>query len=112
MWRKAAIQYMLLDDLCSLPAGANDDASTSLRLRKARRRARLVVAIDWLALLVLFLLRSRAEPWLELGPTEESIFTIGVLVVAVHSGFRLAQLDKLRRVTRLIEELNLRAPDS
>lgn len=117
MWRKAAIRSMLLEDLCSLrpAAGVERDESTATALdralQKARRRGVLVVALDWLALAVLFLLRGQDGPWLTLGPTEEAVFTIGVLIVAVHSGFRLAQLQKLRHVSQLIDELDARSPE-
>ena len=108
MWRHAAVKSMLLEELCSLPAlkrAEGDSSERDRRLEKARQRAALVVALDWIALGILFFFRSRG-PWLALGPFEESIFTIGVLAVAIHSGFRLGQLEKLRSVARLLEELD------
>ena len=73
------------------------------------QRAGLVVTLDWLAVIVLFALRSADRPWLPVGASEESIFTLGILVLAVHSGFRLGQLEKLRAVSRLLEDLRERA---
>jgi hypothetical protein len=67
------------------------------------------VGLDWLALLVLFALRTPGQAWLPFGPTEESIFTLGILILAVHSGFRLGQLEKLRAVRRTLNDLEERA---
>lgn len=113
MWRKAAVKTMLLEGLCSLSASHRADDRSSdgdRRLEKARRRAGLVIAFDWIALGILFFFRNRT-PWLSLGPFEDSVFTIGVLAVAVHSGFRLGQLEKLRAVARLVDELNGRSAE-
>jgi hypothetical protein len=74
-------------------------------LLKARRRALAVVMLDWAAILVLLLVRNWDRIFLVFGPSEEAVFTLGVLAVAVHSGFRLGQWEKYRRVTLLVEEL-------
>lgn len=73
-------------------------------LTKARRRALLVALLDGVALVVLFAFRDAGRAIL---PTqgEEMVFTLGVLVVAIHLGFRLAQHLQLRTVERLFEEL-------
>lgn len=74
-------------------------------LEKAERRALFVVGLDWLALLALFLLRDPAAPFLPMGPTVETVFTLGVIAVAIHSGFRLGQLEKYRAVRRAWDDL-------
>lgn len=75
-------------------------------LQQAERRAKLVVALDWLALAVLFVFRDTAAPFLPFDGTIETVFTLGVLAVAVHSGFRLGQLEKYRAVLRVHEEIS------
>ena len=48
-----------------------------------------------------------------IGPTEDSIFAIGLLAIAAHSGFRLGQLEKLNAVERAVDELDARStPDN
>lgn len=69
-------------------------------LEKAERRALVAVGVDWLALVVLFLFRDPAAPFLPVGPSIETVFTLGVIAVAVHSGFRLGQLEKIRAARR------------
>jgi hypothetical protein len=115
MWRESAIRSLLLEEICGLPriepspSDDRDDSESGLMLHKARLRAALVIAVDWAALLVLFVLRTPDRPWLPIGPTEESVFTFGILALAVHSGFRLGQLEKLRSVGRLLEDLKERS---
>lgn len=102
MWRTQAIIDLLLGDLGGLPEGDTE------ALARARRKGAWVVGFDWLAIFVLIALESRdASPFI-LGATEQTLFTIGVLVVAVHSGYRLAQLHKLRAIARLVSELDER----
>jgi len=114
MWREAAVRSLLLEGICNLPetgevgSDSPPEPDADQRLHKARRRAALVIAVDWAALLVLFLLRGSNRAWLPLGPTEESIFTLSILAISVHSGFRLGQLEKLRSVTRVLEDLRER----
>lgn|GEM_PF-1435636 len=74
-------------------------------LTQAERRAKLIIALDWIALVVLFVFRDTASPFLPMDATIETIFTLGILAVAVHSGFRLGQLEKYRAVIRVHEEL-------
>jgi hypothetical protein len=74
-------------------------------VRQAARRALLVVAIDALALALLFLLRDRGRAFLALERSPDTVFTIGVLVVAAHLGFRLAQYLQLQRIERALDEL-------
>ena len=82
-------------------------------LERARRRARAVVAIDWVAIVVLVVARARGGQLMAIGPTEDSIFAIGLLAIAAHSGFRLGQLEKLNAVERAVDELDARStPDN
>lgn len=76
-------------------------------LDRARRRALVVAVLDAAAIAVLLLLRQ-SDRFLVLGRNEETIFTVGVLVIAVHLGFRLAQAMTLGTVRRLHEELSER----
>lgn len=132
MLRKRAIRSLLIEDVAGLhlpepdeaegpPADGGDHAGAeagpteethALReeeqeqaLRDAERKAKLVVALDWTALAVLFVLRDTGEAFLPFGPTTDTIFTLGVMAVAIHSGFRLGQLEKLRAVARMYERL-------
>jgi hypothetical protein len=112
MLRKRAIRSLLVEGVAGLrlatPAG--EAAERALRdeheaLERAERKALLMVGFGWLALVALFLLRDRAEPFLPMGATVDTVFTLGVLVVAIHSGFRLGQLEKYRAVRRVWDEL-------
>lgn len=102
MWRTKAILDLLIGDLGGLREGNAED------LARARRKATWVVAFDWLAILVLVGLHGRGESQLSLGATEQTLFTVGILAVAVHSGYRLAQVHKLRAIERLVAELEER----
>lgn len=125
MLRKRAIRSLLVEEVAGLRAatlprgdGGEEDAPLPPAetieetrrvqheaLEQAERRALLVVGLDWLALVALFLLRDPAVPFLPAGPTVETVFTLGVLAVAVHSGFRLGQLEKYRAVRRAWDDL-------
>jgi hypothetical protein len=109
MLRPRAVRALLLDVAAlrqqGREAGAAGDDVDEAALRQAARRALLVAAIDALAIVLLFLLRDRSRPFLGLDRSPESVFTIGVLVVAVHLGFRLAQYLQLQRVRRALEAL-------
>lgn len=116
MWRTRAVIAMLVEDVAGLPrlpSAAEVDAESEVPpeiepLERAMRRARLVVVVDCLALLVLFVFRDPSRPFLPFEPTIETVFTLGVLAVAAHAGFRLAQLQQLRSVQRLCTELRER----
>jgi len=102
MWQSKAVVSLLLEEIGSLPDG------NLAALAAARRRATFVVALEWLAIVVLIVLQDRGVSMLTLGATEQTVFTVGILVVAVHSGFRLGQLDKLRALERLVAEISAR----
>jgi hypothetical protein len=101
MWRTQAVRSMLLEDIGGLPP---DDPEA---LTRARRRALVMVALDWAAILVLVLLHDGVGSQLAIAG-EQTLFTLGILAVATHSGFRLAQLHKLRAIARVCEELEER----
>lgn len=81
-------------------------------LAKAARRALMVAVLDLVAVAVLFALRDPARSFLDPGPTEEGAFTVGVLLVVAHAGFRFAQYRQLKTVERLHEELGEREAGS
>ena len=105
MWRTQAILDLLLGDLAGLHEG------DSVALTRARRRGTLIVALDWLAIVVLVVFQDRGESHLSLGPGEQTLFTLGILVVAAHSGYRLAQVHKLRTIERIARDLEERRSD-
>ena len=124
MWRTRAIVSTLLEDVAALRISrtgdrgedsvpATEQVSLGLELLdRARKRARLVVAFDWIALLLLFIFRDQGRPFLPMGSSVEVVFTLGVLAVAVHSGFRLGQLEKLGSVERVCREILERDPEA
>ncbi len=117
MWRERAVRSILVEDVAGLrprapaaqgdpdPGNADSAAAGERALAKAVRRSVIVVALDWIAIAILFVVRDLDFRFLDLGPTEDAIFTLGVLAVAAHSGFRLGQLEKLRAVARACREL-------
>ena len=115
MFRTQAVRQLLLEDIAGIPQGTHanrgDPSPTALddsctRLERVRRRAMLVVAMDWIALLVLVFVRARSAQVLDIGPNEDSIFSLGLLAIAAHSGFRLGQLEKLHAVRRALDTLS------
>lgn len=113
MWRTRAVISMLVEDIAglSLPSDRDEesvpdeDRPELEPLAKAIRRARLVIALDWVAILVLFIFRDPTRPFLPGGQSIETVFTLGVLAVAAHSGYRWAQLHRFQAVQRLSSEL-------
>ena len=121
MLRIKAVRSLLLD-LAGLreveDAGpeADDDRTLSERdedravaqrdeLDRARKKAVGAVLIDTAAIVALFLVRDRSREFLPTGRDIGTVFTIGILVVAVHLGFRLAHAMWLRSVERVWDEL-------
>lgn len=110
MWRTRAVIALLIEDVAGLSLhtpGDTEDEETEA-FAGAIRRARLVVAVDCLAILILFLFRDSSQPFLPFNQTIETVFTFGVLAVAAHAGFRWAQLERLRTVQRLCHDLRQR----
>ena len=112
MWRTRAVLSLLHEEVAGLPRDESDTAADRAEaMARARRRAGIVVALDWAAIVVLVVFGELAVAGLSFGPSEQTIFTLTILAVAVHSGFRLGQLDKLRAVDRAAERLVERDPD-
>lgn len=112
MWRTRAVLSLLYEEVAGLPRGEPESpAERRESLRRARRRAGTVVALDWAAIVTLVVLGERAPAILTFGPTQQVVFTLAILAVAVHSGFRLGQLEKLRAVAKAGERLSGRDPD-
>jgi len=80
-------------------------ADESREIASARKRAIVIVVLDAVALAALLALRDPARGLLVLSRSEEALFTIGVLIVAAHLGFRLAQLYVLRNLERAWEDV-------
>lgn len=113
MWRTRAVLSLLYEDVAGLPR--EEEATAERRaetMSRARRRALIAVAIDWAAIVVLVLVGDGTAPMLTLGPAERAVFTVAILVVAVHSGFRLGQIEKLRAVARAGDRLAASDPES
>lgn len=111
MWRTRAVLSLLYEEVAGLATGAGEPEEQVRLLRRARRRAWIVVALDWLAIVTLVLLGERGALPLRLGPDETTVFTLAILAVAVHSGFRLGQLDKLLTVAHAARRLLASDPD-
>ncbi len=112
MWRTRAVLSLLHEEIAGLPYDAQETPERRAEImRRARRRALIVIALDWAAILVLVLFGDRALPTLTFGAGERTVFTLAILAVATHSGFRLGQLEKLRAVARAGDRLVGRDPD-
>jgi len=138
MWRTRAVRRLLIEDVAGIrippPAeegpeaegegevgpsaeGPGEPPSSPLAeaeeaLARARRRAAAVAVLDGIAILVLIFLGAAEGNPLNLGHTEQSIFTLAILGVAVHAGFRLGQLEKYNAVARASAELASRDPEA
>ena len=105
MLRVEAVRSMLFDGVAGLRLEPRAGDTPEVGLARARRRAIAVAAIDWVAILALFLLRDSGADFLAPGSTERGLFTLGILAVATHSGFRLGQLEKYAAVARTLDQL-------
>ena len=113
MWRTRAVLSLLYEEIAGLPHDEVDEAEErGEAMRRARRRAGTVVVLDWAAIVILVVLGERTPALLTFGPTQQTVFSLAILAVAVHSGFRLGQLEKLRSVARAGERLAGRDPES
>ncbi len=101
MLRPAAIRA-LLEDVAGLRRDAERDLDE--RLDRAARRARGVVALSWSALAGLVLMRQIDGRVFDFTG-EQAVVSFALLAVAVYSGFRLGQAEKLRAVRRALEEV-------
>ena len=124
MWRTKAVTSMLVEDVAEIrmsgstdrPSGPVEDGDGAERpeirmLDKARRKALLVSLVDLLALFVLLTFHSAPRPFLPFSPTIDTVFTLGVLAVAMHAGFRMAQARTYRVVSRVCQDLWERQED-
>lgn len=73
-------------------------------LERASRKALGMVVLCWTAIVVLFLTHENPDRFLSFRGIE-TVFTLGILVIATYAGFRLGQWEKYRAVTRAVEEL-------
>lgn len=122
MWRTRAVRSLLADvaglrhlrereaEDADDEAGAGNSDAVEEAAHRARRRAWFVIALDWAAILILVLLHQHEAPFLVLDRSEQAVFTLAILAVAVHSGFRLGQAEKYAAVARASRELAERDP--
>jgi len=103
---------LLTEEVAGLAAEAAEpdepDSSVEPYLRaleRAEKRGWSIVLLDWAAILILFLTRERSDLFLTLGRSSTAVFSLAVLAVAVHSGFRLGQLLMHRNIHRACQEL-------
>lgn len=94
MLRPRAVEALLFEDVARLRRPAETTDERHHELERAGRRALLVAVLDWLAIAALFIWRDPLVRFLDLGAGEESIFTLAILAVAAHSGFRLGQRER------------------
>ncbi len=111
MLRSRVVRELLLD-IASVRVPEGEDLESPEgreiardELSRASRRTWVVVLIHGAAILLLFLLRDRQETFLFLGRSEETVFTVGVLLVAVHLGYRIGQGVHLRAIERSWDDL-------
>jgi len=76
-------------------------------LERASRKALGMVVLCWTAIVVLFLTHENPDRFLSFRGIE-TVFTLGILVIATYAGFRLGQWEKYRAVRRVAEELEER----
>lgn len=111
MLRIGAVRQLLVEDVCGIrrEPGAHEESAADDSLARAQRRATAVIVLDWIAILVLAFARAQAGESLTFGPHESGIFSIGLLAIAIHSGFRMGQLEKYRAASRVLDELTERS---
>ena len=111
MIRLSAVQSLLAEEIAELPPAREDDTTDPdeshqrAAIAKTRSRAALVAAFDLVAILALFAFRQQHGAFLVLGGSEQGLFTLGVIAVAVHAGYRLGQRQKLGAVLRAWDSL-------
>ena len=92
-----------------LPEPPPEEREIYLRdeLARATRKALGMVVLCWTAIPVLFLTHENPERFLSFEGIEK-VFTLGILLIATYSGFRLGQWEKYRAVKRVVEEVEER----
>ena len=105
MLRPNAVETLLFEDVARLRRPAETAEERRRELSSARDRALLVAILDWLAIAALFFWRDPLANFLALGAGEESVFTVAILAVAAHSGFRLGQRERYGAVAAAMRSL-------
>lgn len=110
MLRIQAVKSLLVEEVAgiALPREtapcAEETAHLLRELGRACRKALFIVALCWGAITIL--LATHPQRVRFLGFEElETVFTLGILLVATYAGFRLGQWEKYRAVRRVVEEL-------
>lgn len=107
MLRAPAITSLLIEEVARLRRHPNDEPADQFDdVVKARRRSLLVAIVDWAAIASLFVFRDPLSHFLSIGTDERTIFTLAILTIAVHSGFRLGQWEKYRAVETAVRSLS------
>ena len=126
MMRLRAVRSLLIEDVAGIaatrfrrwsrdepdeetPAMPAEEREAFLQeeLQLASRKALGMVVLCWTAIVVLFLTHESPDRFLSFEGLE-IVFTLGILLIAAYSGFRLGQWEKYRAVTRTVEELDER----
>jgi hypothetical protein len=108
MLRVRAVQSLLLEEVAGIPAargsGGFSPEEGVQALESAGRRALLVSLLLGVGVVMLLAARPAGEPFL-VSDGVETIFSLGALLVAGYSGFRLAQWRQYRRMVRALGSL-------
>jgi len=105
MLRIQAVRSLLATAVAGVADSQTDPSAELEALHAARRRAGAIAVLDWVAILILVLWRSGGSSFLPTGTSPEGLFSLGILAVATHAGFRLGQREKFDAVLRTIREL-------
>jgi hypothetical protein len=105
MLRIQAVRSLLIHTVAGVTSPDTDPGLDVGVLQAARRRAGAVAALDWAAILILFLWRTGGSGFLPTGASPEGLFSLGLLAVAAHAGFRIGQREKYGAVLRALEGL-------
>ena len=111
MWNTGFVRSLLIRDVggVRVPRPPEDPAERANEERhfldKAMSRAALVAALDWIGIILLFVFREKGRELLPAVASPDLVFTLGILLIAAHSGFRLGQLEKYRAVSEAVQEI-------
>jgi len=106
MLRTPAIENLLIEEVARVRQRGDEGADPFDDLVGARRRSLAVAIFDWIAIAILFALSDPVSDFLSIGTNERTIFTLAILAIAVHSGFRLGQWEKYRTVEAAVRSLS------
>lgn len=112
MLRIRAVQELLLEEIAGLRWPRDEEVSLDPKealadLDRARRRALGVVLVAGLALLALLFTHPDPTRFLSFAGADK-IFALVALTIAFVAGFRLGNWEKLRTVSRAVQELSER----